>query len=258
MPGLHVVPDVAEAGEEDVDLAAEDRGGRRPAALVGHVQHLRTRRAGEELRGEVVGAAVPGRRVLDRIRLRLRGGDELVDVAHRHRRVGNQHVGHVSRERDGLEVVDPLERHVGHEEGIHRVRRHRADEDRVAVGRRLGDLVRPDVAGGARLVLDHRRLAPALGHLHRDQPREHVGRPARGPRHDQPDDLRWIGLRQRRRRDGGEHEHRRDTHDPPHVPSPGDRTILAASVPPAAAFHRRCTHHHCSGWRRIRRSSAAL
>ena len=59
-------------------------------------------------------------------------------------------------------------------------------EDRVAVGLRLGDDVGADVAAGARVILDHHRLAPLARQLLADEARGDVRRAARGERHDDP------------------------------------------------------------------------
>src|SRR6185503_853982 len=70
-----------------------------------------------------------------------------------------------------------------------------ADADRVAIGRRLGDHVRADVAARAGAVLDEDRLAPGLGPAIADQTRIDVGDAAHGKRHDDPDRLGWVDLR---------------------------------------------------------------
>jgi hypothetical protein len=57
------------------------------------------------------------------------------------------------------------------------------DQDRVAVGIRMGDHVARDVAAGARLVLDHHRLAPHLLQAVADEARGDIGRAARRERH---------------------------------------------------------------------------
>jgi hypothetical protein len=61
------------------------------------------------------------------------------------------------------------------------------DEDRIAVGIRMGDHVGGDVAAGARFVLHHHRLAPDLLQAVADQTRGDVGRTARRERHHHAD-----------------------------------------------------------------------
>jgi hypothetical protein len=70
----------------------------------------------------------------------------------------------------------------------------------VAVGLRFGDNFGREVAGGARPVVDHDRLAEAAAELVAEEPRQHVERAARPERHDQLDRLRRIGLRAHRAR----------------------------------------------------------
>ena len=64
-----------------------------------------------------------------------------------------------------------------------------AHDERVAVGRRLGDCVRTDHAPRARPVLDHDLLAERSRELVGDEPRDHVGRIARRAGRDEPDRL---------------------------------------------------------------------
>ena len=100
----------------------------------------------------------------------------------------------------GAKSFDRVVRHRLVQVGIDRVRGQRAEQDRVAVGRRLGDVIRADVAARARFVLYNNGLAPHLGQLLRDEPTGDVERAARWKRHDEPDGLRRIGGRLRVRR----------------------------------------------------------
>jgi len=59
-------------------------------------------------------------------------------------------------------------------------RAHRGEEQRVAVGIGLRDILRGDGAIGAGLVLDRDRLTERRVHLVGDQPRGEVGRAAGG------------------------------------------------------------------------------
>ena len=67
-------------------------------------------------------------------------------------------------------------------------------QQRVAVGRRLGREVGADGAAGARLVVDDQRRAQLLAHLLRQGAREEVGGAAGRERHDQADRLAGPGL----------------------------------------------------------------
>ena len=87
--------------------------------------------------------------------------------------------------RDRREVLDRIVRHLGVETGIDRMRRHRCDEQRVAVGRRLRDHVGADIAARADLVLDEELLVEQLRELGGEDASRRcrsVRRPRRTPR----------------------------------------------------------------------------
>jgi hypothetical protein len=69
--------------------------------------------------------------------------------------------------------------------GIDGERAGTAEPERVAVGRRLGDLARADRAAGAAMVLDHDLLAERLAHELGDAARQHVVAAAGRVRNDQ-------------------------------------------------------------------------
>ena len=73
---------------------------------------------------------------------------------------------------------------------VDRVGRDVADEQRVAVGRRLRRRLERDVAVRAGPVLDHEALAERLGELLRDDARDDVGGAARAVGHEDPHRLR--------------------------------------------------------------------
>src|SRR6185369_7496255 len=54
-----------------------------------------------------------------------------------------------------------------------------AEQDRIAVGRRLGDRLRPDIAAGAGAVLDHDGLPKHFGHAAANRARDYVTGTAR-------------------------------------------------------------------------------
>ena len=70
---------------------------------------------------------------------------------------------------------------------IQRVRPQRADQQRVAIGRRGGDRLEGHGAAAARPVLHHELLADLGRELRGDQPRVQVGIAAGGERHHDPD-----------------------------------------------------------------------
>ena len=71
------------------------------------------------------------------------------------------------------------------------------DQDRVAVGLGARDFLRADVAGRARLCLDHELLAELLLHADREQPHDVLGHAAGGVGNDDPDRPFGIGRRPR-------------------------------------------------------------
>jgi hypothetical protein len=86
-----------------------------------------------------------------------------------------------------------------------RVDRHRAaggHQQRVAVGRLLGDEVAGDVAVGAGAVLHHHRLAERLRQRRRHGARDLVGGAARREAHDHAD--RLVGIRCLRQGEAGQ------------------------------------------------------
>jgi hypothetical protein len=85
-------------------------------------------------------------------------------------------------------------------------RPRRRDQQRMAVGLRLGGGIRPDIAAGAGLVLDDDRLAPFRLQLVAGNARDHVNAAAALKRDDEFDrfrgKLRLGGGRRRERRQG--------------------------------------------------------
>ena len=87
-------------------------------------------------------------------------------------------------------------------------------QQRIAVGRRLGDPRRAGHAAGAADILDDDLLAERLAHARAENARDGVDRPAGGKGHDQVDRPRRPALRLRRDNGrgpcggyGGEHSH---------------------------------------------------
>ena len=98
--------------------------------------------------------------------------------------------------RDRHEVLVGIERHLRHQRG-RRDEIAGGDQDRVAVGRRLGDGIGAERAARARAVLDHHRLAERLAELLPDQAGGHIGDAAGRERHDDADRAPGICLRLR-------------------------------------------------------------
>jgi hypothetical protein len=87
---------------------------------------------------------------------------------------------------DTGEIVDRIEWQLGLERGA-AAKGGGRQQDRIAVGRRLGDVIRPDHLSGADAIVHHHRLSHALAHLLADNAGQDVGRTARGDRDDDPD-----------------------------------------------------------------------
>src|SRR5262249_46010779 len=78
------------------------------------------------------------------------------------------------------------------EAGIDGVRRHRRHQQRVAVRRRLGDHVGPDIAAGADAVFDGELLSHELAHASPHDARDDVGGTTGRERNDDADRFRRI------------------------------------------------------------------
>jgi hypothetical protein len=170
----------------DVGLASQARAGqvgRRPDAL---------RRIGDRPRLRLGGGDDPGKRT----EFRLAGDDQEV---RRPADQGNRH-----------ECLGRIVRNVLVQAHIVGDRAVRREQQAVAVRRRDRHRVAADVAAGAGPVLDHHRLLPVVLQLRGNDPAHHVDRAAGEEWNHDGDALRRIGLRGGRagcgaagRRDGG-------------------------------------------------------
>ena len=113
------------------------------------------------------------------------------------RRMHHQHVGHVGHQRHWREVANRVVADGRIQPRIHRVRRQRAHQQRVAIARRARDQLCTEAAAGAGTVVDQHRLAEALGQPGPDQPGADVEWTARRERDDEADGLRRPGGRHR-------------------------------------------------------------
>ncbi|KAG0770776.1 hypothetical protein G6F22_017102 [Rhizopus arrhizus] len=150
----------------------------------------------------MLGRAVAGRGHGHVARLGLGQRDEFRQRLGLHRRVDDEHQRH--RAHDGhrrealFHVIGDAAAVQG---GVDGMAGQRAHQQGVAVGLRLGDLVRADVAGGARAVLDDHRLAQRARQFLRQHAADHVGRASGRIRDDQADGL--VRVRVGRQRRGG-------------------------------------------------------
>src|SRR5262249_32659125 len=83
---------------------------------------------------------------------------------------------------------------------VQRIDRVGREQVVVAVGRRLGHVLRGDDLVRAGLVLDHDLLAPGVGQLLPQRAHQQVRRSAGGIGHDDADGFGWISLRKNNRR----------------------------------------------------------
>ena len=155
---------VERTGDHHVDLATEQVADRRRRALVGHIQDIQPGHHLHALAGHVQRRAqrADRHRVLARMRPDLfdEGGHVLSgEVLARH-----QHAGHPGQHADGCEVADRVEGQLAVQRGVDRKARE-GDQQRVAVGRALGDVVGGDVTAGAGTVLDHDGAPERLAHV---------------------------------------------------------------------------------------------
>ena len=186
LAGLDVRRHGGDGVEHHLHVAADGVGARFAAAAVRHMHDVGVAHGFEQLAGHVIGRAGPRRGIVELARLGLQQRHELLQVLGRHGRVHHHHqVGVVDR-RHRHEVAHQVERLGGDQrlvDGVG-VRHH---QQRVAVGRRLGDLVGAGDRAGARPVLDHERLLEGLLQMLADEARIDVGRAAGAERHDDLD-----------------------------------------------------------------------
>ncbi len=174
--------------EHHVHVAAHHVQQGRTRAAVGHVQHVGAGHALEQFAREVDGGAVAAGGHVELARMGLGVADEVLHArdALRARLLGIDfhHVRHRGHQRDRHEVLDGVVGQLAVERAVDAVGAHGAHEQRVAVGWRLGDDLRADVAARARAVVHHELLTEGAAQFGRDGPREDVGGAAGGEGHD--------------------------------------------------------------------------
>ena len=180
-------------------VTKKEIGERRRGAFVRNVYEFHSRHGVEQLAREVRRRAVPRGGEVDLARPCSCERDQLLHRPRRKRRMNDQHVGCGRGERDRREILDRIEGHFGEEARVDRERSRRAHQDRVTVGRGLGDDVGADIAARAGPVVDHHLLREAHGESLRDRARDDVGAAARGKGHDEADRLRGVGIGRRGR-----------------------------------------------------------
>ena len=164
------------------------------AAAIDHVLEPDAGQLRQIFHGEVSGAADRGRAVAHLVgALGLAVVDELLERLGGEAGMDGQHVGHLADQRHRRKARDAV---VGH--GLVEILvgdggADRAQQQRVAVGRRLGHQLGADIAAGTGLVVDDHLLAPRLGEVLRHDAAQQVGRSGRRERHHHADLLVGIG-----------------------------------------------------------------
>src|SRR5262249_15476164 len=162
---------------------------------------------GESGGGGVGGGGVGGRAVIGLAVAGLQVGDQLRHGPGGNLVVDDQQIGQVHEQRHRLEVALDVVGELGIEEAVEDIGAERAEEQRVAVVRRLRHIAGADAAARTGAVLHHERNAEA--HVVLQDARQQVGRAAgRERHHDGHRPLRPV-LR-RRRRGGGEQGGKRE------------------------------------------------
>jgi hypothetical protein len=166
------------------------------------VDHADAGLRAERLHRQVHGAALAGRAVGDRVRLRLRQRDELGERVRRHVAADEEQHRLRAHQRDVREVAQRVVAGLLVGGRVARVRVRHADvpdqrvarvqQQRVAVGRGAAHRFAADAAAGAGAVVDDHRLAQRLRQFLGDDAAEHVGEAPGGPRHDDLDRLARV------------------------------------------------------------------
>ncbi len=112
-----------------------------------------------------------------------------------HVRMHHQHDRRARKQRDRSEILGRIERQLAVERLVDGERSGRGEQQRVAVGIRLGHRLAAGVAAAAGSILDDELLAEIVGELLRQDARHHVDRAAGRVRIDDADDALGIILR---------------------------------------------------------------
>ncbi len=167
---------------------------RRRGAFIGHVHHLDFSHRAQDFRREVAAAAASCGTVVEFARALARKRDQLFDRPGGQRRVDVYHQRLHGDLGDRREILDGFIRQLAVERGIDDMTAV-GHQQRIAVGRGLGDELCPDHASRAGPVLDDDLLPEAVGHFLRDDARQRIDTAAGGARHDHAHRLDRITLR---------------------------------------------------------------
>ena len=148
----------------------------------------------EKFAREVRDGAAARRRVIERARFGARERKQFAHVAHRQGRMDHEDVGDGNCLRHRRKIAEAVVAAV-------RIQAHRdgesadgAEQQRIAVRRRFGDLFSAGHAAGARAIVDDDGLAQRFVEFLAYGAADDVGRPAGGKRHDHTHGLRGERL----------------------------------------------------------------
>ena len=143
-------------------FAADQRGDGGHIAFIRNVHDVRAGVRLEYFAGEMSGPADTGRREIKLAGLRLRQRDQFPYGFHRDRRMHHEQERSAADQTDGIETLDRIVRHLSVKRGIDRQHAEVAQQQRVAVGRGLGDVSGTDIAARAAAIFDHDFLPPGF------------------------------------------------------------------------------------------------
>ena len=182
------------------DLPREQVVHRRSRAAIRHIDDLDPGERVQHQQAEMMRRADAGGAGGELAGLGPRQRQQFTDIVRFERRAREQQQRRSGDAGDRREVRDHVIRHAGVQPLVqHRGAFHQ--QQRVAVGRGLGDGVSADHAAGGGSVLHHHGLLQPLGQLLRDQPADRIDAAAGTDRHHDGDLARWIELGLRRWRE---------------------------------------------------------
>ena len=173
---------------------------RRRRALERHMHHLDIGHGAEQFARKMRGAAIAAGTEAEIAGARFGDHDQLLHRFHRQRGMHDQNVRRRRHQRHRREILLRVVGQLAIEARVHRMRTGIAHDQRVTVGRRLGDEFRTDDAARARPRLDHHPVAQRIGELLPDRARHQVRPAARRRGHDHADRFGRIRLRRDRHR----------------------------------------------------------
>src|ERR1041384_5057612 len=209
LPGLDERNHRRRSGEHELHLARDQVGQGGLRAFVRDVHQVDACHGLEELTRKVCRGPGAGRGVVELSRAFLRKLDQLHDRMDRHLWIHHQDVRLHRHQGNGGEILHRVVAEAAVEALVRGEDAVVAQEPGVAIGRALRHRLGRDVTAGARTVLDHHLLAPALAELLPERSRQDVARAARGESDHEADRLLGKTLCQRMRRRAGEQQRRR-------------------------------------------------